>query len=108
MTGGNVIKLSIPTLQKESTYQIHEASINQMTVVTEEQHSYLLTCSDDMWVHVFDCYFPSSPIASYYVGAQVTCVTGFLEGNELYIQCTDFHGEVSVLKTEMQAADMKK
>ena len=99
-----MFKLSVPTLQEEFSYPVHKANINQMTMVTGEKCSCLLTCSDDMWVYVLDCYNPRKPLASYYVGAQVTCVTGFFEGNELFIQCADSHGEVSILNTKMEEA----
>ena len=96
-----MFKLSVPKLEEKGSYQTHKANINQMMVVSGGKSSCLLTCSDDMWVYVLDCNHLEKPLASYYVGAQVTCVTGFFDGSELFIQCTDSHGEISILTTEM-------
>ena len=105
ITGGRVFKLMLPSMKHEWSYPIHKANINQMTMVTGEKCSCLLTCSDDMWIKILDCYDLHRQYASYYVGAQVTGITGFFEGDDLFIQCTDSHGRVSVLKTTMQLRD---
>ncbi len=102
-----MIKLMLPSMEQEMSYPIHKSIINQMTPVTGEKFSVLLTCSDDMWIKILDCYDLNREHASYYVGAQVTCITGFFEWNDLFIQCTDSHGRVSVLKTQMQFENLE-
>ena len=100
-TNGHVIKMSIPALEYKWRPPLHEQMINHMTMVsTNEDHAFLLTCSDDKWVKVAgttSLQYDDGGIAQFYVGAKVTCITGFCENETMYIQCTNSHGRVHVL-----------
>ena len=79
--------------------------INHVNVASaNHRDAFLLTCSDDKWVKVIDACkakYGNEGLTQYYVGAKVTCITGFCEGETLFIHCTDSHGRLSVLKVSI-------
>ena len=100
------MQLTVPQFQHIWSTPSHQQMINQVHVVSASpKDAFLLTCSDDKWVKIIDAYkvkFGDEGIAQYYVGAKVTCITGFCEDDTLFIQCTDSHGRLSVLKVSVQ------